>query len=409
MSLRPITTTADLAALCTDYADSAYITVDTEFLRERTYWPILCLVQVGRPRREGETDEDFEENGAVLIDPMAKGIDLAPLFALMADRSVLKVFHAARQDIEIFVHLADAVPTPLFDTQIAAMVCGFGDQVGYERLVRSICGQGLDKSSRFTDWSKRPLSDKQLTYALGDVTHLRDVYEHLSGRLEAENRSHWLTEEMAVLEAVETYRVDPAEAWKRLKMRAPTAKLFAAAKGLAEWREAEAQSRDVPRNRVLRDDALMEIAAARPTNHAGLTSGRLSRRENFSNSAAEAMLDVWGCVFLCLGRDERVAFAGDMARHYLVRTRRDDPAAEGLAQFTLTTKAGPYTADAEAALMRDAGIEALVTRDAGGAGAYPKIAGARALGLPVVLIERPVVACAVARDAGEARAWLDSL
>jgi len=291
MSLRPITTTADLAALCTDYADSAYITVDTEFLRERTYWPILCLVQVGRPRREGETDEDFEENGAVLIDPMAKGIDLAPLFALMADRSVLKVFHAARQDIEIFVHLADAVPTPLFDTQIAAMVCGFGDQVGYERLVRSICGQGLDKSSRFTDWSKRPLSDKQLTYALGDVTHLRDVYEHLSGRLEAENRSHWLTEEMAVLEAVETYRVDPAEAWKRLKMRAPTAKLFAAAKGLAEWREAEAQSRDVPRNRVLRDDALMEIAAARPTNHAGLTSGRLSRRENFSNSAAEAMLD----------------------------------------------------------------------------------------------------------------------
>lgn len=291
MSLRPITTTAALAALCEDYAQSAYVTVDTEFLRERTYWPILCLVQLGRPRREGESDADFVENGAVLIDPMAEGIDLAPLFALMADRSVLKVFHAARQDIEIFVHLADAVPSPVFDTQIAAMVCGFGDQVGYERLVRAICGQGLDKSSRFTDWSKRPLSEKQLVYALADVTHLRDVYEHLSGRLERENRSHWLTEEMAVLEAVETYRVDPTEAWKRLKMRAPTAKLFAAAKALAEWRETEAQARDVPRNRILRDDALMEIAAARPTNHAGLTAGRLSRRENFSNASAQAMLD----------------------------------------------------------------------------------------------------------------------
>lgn len=291
MSLRPITTTEDLAALCADYATGPYVTVDTEFLRERTYWPILCLVQIGRPRRAGESDADWEEDGAALIDPMAKGIDLAPLFDLMADSSVLKVFHAARQDVEIFVHLADAVPTPIFDTQIAAMVCGFGDQVGYERLVRSICGQGLDKSSRFTDWSKRPLSEKQLAYALADVTHLRDVYEHLSGRLEKENRSHWLTEEMAVLEAVETYVVDPADAWKRLKMRAPTVKLFAAAKALAEWREAEAQARDVPRNRVLRDDALMEIAAARPTTVAGLTSGRLSRRESFSNTAAVAMLD----------------------------------------------------------------------------------------------------------------------
>lgn len=290
MSLKPITTTADLAALCSDYANSPYVTVDTEFLRERTYWPILCLVQIGRPQREDESEEDWEENGAALIDPMAKGIDLAPLFALMADRSVLKIFHAARQDVEIFVHLANAVPTPIFDTQIAAMVCGFGDQVGYERLVRSICNEGLDKSSRFTDWSKRPLSDKQLTYALADVTHLRDVYEHLSGRLEKENRSHWLTEEMAVLEAVDTYIVDPAEAWKRLKMRAPTGKLFMAAKALAEWREAEAQARDVPRNRVLRDDALMEIAAARPTTIDGLTSGRLSRRESFSNTAAAAML-----------------------------------------------------------------------------------------------------------------------
>ncbi len=291
MSLSAITTTDALSALCADYAASPYVTVDTEFMRERTYWPILCLVQIGRPRREGETGEDFERDGAVLIDPMAKGIDLAPLFELMADRSVLKIFHAARQDIEIFVNLANAVPTPLFDTQIAAMVCGFGDQVGYEKLVRTICGAGLDKSSRFTDWSKRPLSEKQLVYALADVTHLRDVYEHLSGRLEKENRSHWLTEEMAVLEAVETYKVDPASAWKRLKMRAPTGKLFMAAKALAEWRETEAQARNVPRNRVLRDDALMELAAARPTTQEGLTSGRLSRRENFSNAAAAGMLD----------------------------------------------------------------------------------------------------------------------
>ncbi len=290
MSLSVITTTDALRALCDDYAGSSYVTVDTEFMRERTYWPILCLVQVGRPRREGESDEDFERDGAVLIDPMASGIDLGPLFDLMADRSVLKVFHAARQDIEIFVNLANAVPTPLFDTQIAAMVCGFGDQVGYEKLVRTICGQGLDKSSRFTDWSKRPLSEKQLVYALADVTHLRDVYEHLSGRLDRENRSHWLTEEMAVLEAVETYRVDPADAWKRLKMRAPTGKLFMAAMALAEWREAEAQARNVPRNRILRDDALMEIAAARPTTVEGLTSGRLSRRENFSGASAAAML-----------------------------------------------------------------------------------------------------------------------
>lgn len=291
MSLSAITSTDALRDLCADYANSPYVTVDTEFMRERTYWPILCLVQIGRPRREGETDEDFERDGAVLIDPMAEGIDLAPLFGLMADRSVLKVFHAARQDIEIFVNLADAVPVPLFDTQIAAMVCGFGDQVGYEKLVRTICGKGLDKSSRFTDWSRRPLSEKQLVYALADVTHLRDVYEHLSERLEKENRSHWLTEEMAVLEAVETYKIDPSEAWKRLKMRAPTGKLFMVAKALAEWREAEAQARNVPRNRVLRDDALMELAASRPTTIEGLTSGRLSRRENFSNASVAAMLD----------------------------------------------------------------------------------------------------------------------
>ena len=292
MPLDAITTTDALRALCDDYAQEPYVTVDTEFMRERTYWPVLCLVQIGRPRREGEADAEFERDGAALVDPLAAGIDLAPLFDLMADRSVLKVFHAARQDIEIFVHLAKAVPTPLFDTQIAAMVCGFGDQVGYEKLVRTVCGHGLDKSSRFTDWSKRPLSDKQLAYALGDVTHLRDVYEHLSERLEREDRSHWLNEEMAVLEAVETYRTDPADAWRRLKMRAPTAKLFTAAKALAEWREREAQQRDVPRNRIMRDDALMEIAASRPTTPEALKSGRLFRREGVSNASMKGLLEV---------------------------------------------------------------------------------------------------------------------
>lgn len=287
-----ITTTADLTDLCNSYAQCDYVTVDTEFMRERTYWPILCLVQVGRPRFEDETDADWERHGAAIIDPLAKGIDLAPLYALMSDESVLKVFHAARQDVEIFVKQAGAVPKPLFDTQIAGMVCGFGDQVGYEKLVRGIVNVGLDKSSRFTDWAKRPLSEKQLDYALGDVTHLRQIYEFFADKLEQEGRAHWLTQEMDILEAIETYRVEPEDAWQRLKMRGPNARLFGAAQALAAWREETAQRKDVPRNRVLKDDALLEIAAARPKTADALTSGRMSRRESLSRDAIQELLDL---------------------------------------------------------------------------------------------------------------------
>lgn len=203
---------ASLAAACAEMAKAPYVTVDTEFMRERTYWPVLCLVQIARPRADGE-----DEN-AVLIDPMAN-LDLEPLFALMRNPDVLKVFHAARQDLEIFVHLMGEVPAPVFDTQIAAMVCGYGDQAGYETLVRSIAGAKLDKTSRFTDWSRRPLSDKQLAYAAGDVTHLRVIYEVLSQRLKKNGRSAWVTSELEVLRAKETYIVEPDEAWRRMKTR----------------------------------------------------------------------------------------------------------------------------------------------------------------------------------------------
>lgn len=289
---RVVKTTSELRSVCETYSAASYVTVDTEFLRERTYWPVLCLVQIARPQFEGESESDWERDSAVLIDPLADGIDLEPLFALMADPSILKVFHAARQDVEIFHHLSGKVPAPLFDTQVAAMVCGFGDQVGYERLVRSIVGASLDKSSRFTDWAKRPLSDQQLTYAIGDVTHLRVIYEELSRRLDKAGRAGWLTEEMAVLNATDTYETQPEDAWKRLKMRSPSAKVFAVACALAQWREGEAQRRDVPRSRVLKDDALMEIAAARPTTAEGVTSGRMSRRESLSREAVQEILNL---------------------------------------------------------------------------------------------------------------------
>ena len=179
MDLKVVTSTEELDGICRAYAKASYVTVDTEFMRERTYWPILCLVQLGRPRFDGESDADWEREGAVIVDPMVDGISLEPLFDLMADENVLKVFHAARQDVEIFHNLAGAVPVPLYDTQVAAMVCGFGDQVGYETLVRKVVNASLDKSSRFTDWSRRPLSAKQLNYAVGDVTHPVS-YTHLT-------------------------------------------------------------------------------------------------------------------------------------------------------------------------------------------------------------------------------------
>ncbi|MDP9732893.1 UNVERIFIED_ORG: ribonuclease D [Rhizobium sp. SORGH_AS260] len=247
-----IETTAALAEACTELAKSEFITIDTEFLRETTFWPELCLVQMASPTLE------------VLVDPLAKGLDLTPLFELMANPDVVKVFHAARQDIEIIYHLGGLIPHPIFDTQVAAMVCGFGDSISYDQLVQKIKNVQIDKSSRFTDWSRRPLTEKQLDYALADVTHLRDVYLSLKAQLEREGRSLWLTEEMDILESRDTYDMHPDDAWLRLKSRLRKPTELAILKFVAAWREREARSRNVPRSRVLKDDAIFEIAQQQP-------------------------------------------------------------------------------------------------------------------------------------------------
>jgi ribonuclease D len=275
---RIITDTEALAAFCRRLSQAPFITVDTEFLRESTFWAQLCLVQMAGP---GE---------AAIIDPLAPGIDLAPFFALMADERVTKVFHAARQDIEIFVKLAGAVPHPLFDTQIAAMVCGYGDQVSYDQLVYRIAGKQIDKTSRFTDWSHRPLSAKQTTYAIADVTYLRDVYLSLSAQLAEQGRTNWVAEEMAVLSDIETYRTDPEEAWKRLKLRVKKPRQLATLQALAAWREREAQARDVPRGRVLKDEALYEIALQQPRDAEALGRLRAIPRGFERSSVARGIL-----------------------------------------------------------------------------------------------------------------------
>jgi len=249
-----VTTTAALAAACARLSNADYVTIDTEFIRETTYWPLLCLAQLGGP------DEAFA------VDALADGLDLAPLFELLADPGTLKVFHAGRQDVEIFHHLAGVVPAPMFDTQIAAMVCGFGESAGYETLVSKLTGESLDKHSRFTDWRRRPLTDRQLRYALGDVTHLRLVYDKLSAQLKKTGREGWVAEEMAVLTNPDTYASHPEEAWKRLKIRSSERRFFGLVRALAAWRDREAQSRDLTRNRILRDEVLMGIAAHPPGN-----------------------------------------------------------------------------------------------------------------------------------------------
>ncbi len=254
-----ITESADVASLCRRLARSEYVTVDTEFMRERTFWPKLCLIQLAGPK------------DAVAIDPLAEGIDLDPVLRLLANKRVLKVMHGARQDIEIFYHLAGSIPAPLYDTQIAAMVCGFGDQVGYETLVSRLTPHRLDKTSRFTDWSARPLTPKQLNYALGDVIYLRDAYEALNERVAATDRAGWLEEELALLTDVNAYRIDPTAAWQRLKPRSTDRRYLTILQAVAAWREDEAMRRDVPRNRVIRDEALTEIAAHPPTKAAALS------------------------------------------------------------------------------------------------------------------------------------------
>jgi ribonuclease D len=273
-----ITTTESLSLLCDSLADETFITVDTEFMRESTYWPDLCLIQVA-----GET-----VNG--LIDPLAPGIDLKPFFELMNNPNVLKVFHAARQDIEIMVHRAGIVPHPVFDTQIAAMVCGFGDQVGYEAIVRKLAKAQIDKSSRFTDWSRRPLTEKQLVYALADVTHLRVVYEALKTELDRNGREHWLQEEMNILTNPATYRTEPEDAWKRIKVRLRAKKQLGVLVEVAAWREREARDKNVPRSRVLKDDALAEIATQMPQTREALNQLRALPKGMASSRIGEAVL-----------------------------------------------------------------------------------------------------------------------
>ncbi len=260
--MQVITTTQDLAAACDSLARHDFVTVDTEFMRESTFWPKLCLIQLASPDDE------------LIVDPLAPDIDLAPFYALMANEAVVKVFHAARQDVEIVQVQAGIIPLPLFDTQVAAMVCGFGESVSYSNLAKKIAGVTIDKSSRFTDWARRPLADNQLTYALGDVTHLRDIYLHLKKDLEASGRTNWLTEEMATLTDPATYHVAPEDAWKRLKLRVKNRKGLAVLMELAAWRERAAREQNVPRSRILRDDALYDIANQAPTDEAKLSALR---------------------------------------------------------------------------------------------------------------------------------------
>ncbi|MEO0908809.1 MAG: ribonuclease D [Pseudomonadota bacterium] len=250
--MKIITSTEELRLACDTAANYAFCTVDTEFLRESTFWPVLCLIQLACKEDEW------------IIDVQADGIDLEPFFELMANKDIIKVFHAARQDVEIIYNLAGLIPSPIFDTQIAAMVCGYGDSISYDQLVYKVTGQRLDKSSRFTDWSKRPLSDKQLTYALADVTHLRDVYLSVNATLNEQDRSHWLSEEMEILTSPETYDMPPEHAWKRLKMRARKPRELEIMKRVAQWREETAREYNLPRGRVIRDDAIYDIAARGP-------------------------------------------------------------------------------------------------------------------------------------------------
>ncbi|TAN51645.1 MAG: ribonuclease D [Rhodospirillales bacterium] len=276
--MQVISSTEELRRFCEDQVDAGFVTVDTEFIREKTFWPQLCLVQMAGPKT------------AAIIDPLAPGIDLAPLAELLANPKLLKVFHAARQDVEIFLHLFGVVPVPIFDTQVAAMVCGFGESVGYETLAAKLAKARIDKSLRFTDWARRPLSDRQLSYALSDVTHLRVAYEKLAARLERTGRSSWVAEEMALLADPVTYIVPPEDFWPRLKPRSTNPRFLAILREVAAWREREARERDLPRGRVMRDESLTEIAA-----HAPKTVDELAQVRGMSRAQAEGK---WGLALL---------------------------------------------------------------------------------------------------------------
>ncbi|MGP0060692.1 MAG: ribonuclease D [Beijerinckiaceae bacterium] len=285
-----ITTTRELAEVCQRLAKHPYVTVDTEFLRETTFWPKLCVVQIA------------SEEEAVAVDALAEGIDLSPFFALMADQKTLKVFHAARQDVEIMWNLAKLIPAPLFDTQVAAMVCGFGDQISYSELTQAVAKVTLDKSSRFTDWSRRPLSEAQIAYAIADVTYLRDIYVFLRRKLEKTDRLSWLGDEMALLTAPSTYEQHPENAWERFRNRARKPRDLAVLMEVAAWREAEAQSRDVPRSRVLKDDVVIEVALAAPKTPEDLSNLRAFPR---GMERSRAGIDILAAIHRGLARDPK--------------------------------------------------------------------------------------------------------
>ncbi len=279
--MRTIPTTEDLARFCDAAREGAYVTIDTEFIRERTYYARLCLIQMALPG-DGE---------AVLVDPIEGDISLDPLFDLFRDESTVKVLHAARQDLEIFYIQGGVFPRPLFDTQVAAMVCGFGEQVGYETLVRKVAKAALDKTSRFTDWARRPLSDAQKAYALADVTHLRVIYEVLSEQIRTTGRTEWVEEELRTLTDPATYVVDPATAWMRVKTRTNSGRFLSVVRELARFREEYAQSNDIPRSRVFKDDALLELASTKPTSQDALARSRLLQRDARRGAIAEGILN----------------------------------------------------------------------------------------------------------------------
>ena len=287
-AMNVITKTSDLAALCARLARHPYVAVDTEFMRETTFWPKLCLVQLAGP------------GDAACVDPLAPELDLAPFHQLMADPGVVKVFHAARQDVEIVYVMGKIIPHPLFDTQVAAMVCGFGESISYVNLVKQLTNADIDKTSRFTDWARRPLSDKQLEYALGDVTHLCEIYLKLQAELEATGRAHWLEQEMAVLEDPASYETKPEDSWKRLKARVKGRKGLAVLIELAAWRERAAQAQDVPRSRILRDEQLYDIANHMPTKVEQLAEMRTLSTGFARSGRAREIID---CVTAGLARD----------------------------------------------------------------------------------------------------------
>ena len=281
--MKIITKNSELQEFCTKAANSKYITIDTEFLRERTYFSKLCLIQLAIPGDENDS--------AVLVDNLANKLDLSPIYKLFQNENVVKVFHAARQDLEIFYLDSGIFPYPLFDTQIAAMVCGFGDQVAYETLVKQVAKQTLDKSSRFTDWSRRPLTEAQKKYALADVTHLRIIYEFLSLKLQKTDRLTWVEEEIKILISPETYNFDPKNSWKRIKTKSNSRRFLGIVAALAEFREKFAQTKNIPRNRVIKDDALLELASNKPKNLDDLSKSRLLLREARKGELASGLLN----------------------------------------------------------------------------------------------------------------------